>query len=120
VIERRVEAATLAVISGWLQQIVDEMDVVVCLSAFSPVISEGYDRASCLFTEKGKLIVQGRTGLPIFIATMQDALEVQWKTFQGEFSEGDVILLNDPYYGGTHLKDVKVFKPCFRKGKLAY
>jgi len=120
VIERRVEAATLAVISGWLQQIVDEMDVVVCLSAFSPVISEGYDRASCLFTEKGKLIVQGRTGLPIFIATMQDALEVQWKAFQGEFSEGDVILLNDPYYGGTHLQDVKVFKPCFRKGKLAY
>ena len=74
--ERTVDPATLAVISGWLQQIVDEVDEVLCGSAFSPVISEGHDSASCLFTETGKLVCQGQKGLPIFIATMQDALEV--------------------------------------------
>ena len=118
--ERTVDPATLAVISGWLQQIVDEVDEVLCMSAFSPVISEGHDSASCLFTETEKLVVQGRKGLPIFIATMQDALEVVRKTFQGEFYPGDIIMFNDPYYGGTHLQDVKVFKPFFRDGKLAY
>lgn len=118
--ERTVDPATLAVISGWLQQIVDEVDEVLCGSAFSPVISEGHDSASCLFTETGKLVCQGQKGLPIFIATMQDALEVVNKTFQGEFFPGDVVLFNDPYYGGTHLQDIKVFKPFFRQGKLAY
>ena len=118
--ERTVDPATLAVISGWLQQIADEVSEMLCMSAFSPVISEGRDCACCLFTEDGKLVVQSRTGLPIFIATMQDALEVVMKTFDGNFSPGDVVLFNDPYYGGTHLQDVKVFKPCFRGGKLAY
>ncbi|MBU2499274.1 MAG: hydantoinase B/oxoprolinase family protein [Proteobacteria bacterium] len=118
--ERRIDPATLSVILGWVQQIVDEVDEVLCRSAFSPVISEGHDSASCLFTENGKLVAQGQKGLPIFIATMQDALEVITKAFQGEFYPGDVIMFNDPYYGGTHLQDMKVFKPFFRNGKLTY
>ncbi len=114
------DPATLAVIWGWLQQITNEMDEVVCLSAFSPTISEGYDRASGLYTKTAKMVVQGKTSLPIFILTMQDAVEVIIEAFKGNFSHDDIILYNDPYRGGTHLMDMKVFKPFFRGGKLAY
>ena len=117
---KQVDPATLAVIWGWLQQITNEMDEVVCLSAFSPTISEGYDRASGIYTKTGRMVVQGKTSLPIFILTMQDAVEVIIEAFKGKFSPDDIILYNDPYRGGTHLMDVKVFKPFFRHGKLAY
>jgi N-methylhydantoinase B len=114
------DPATLAVLWGWLQQITNEMDEVVCLSAFSPTISEGYDRASGIYTKTGKMVVQGKTSLPIFILTMQDAVEVIIEAFKEELFPDDIILYNDPYRGGTHLMDVKVFKPFFRGGKLAY
>jgi len=116
----KVDPATLAVIHGWLQQITNEMDEVLCLAAFSPTISEGTDRAAGIYSQTGKLIVQGITSLPIFIITMQEALEVIIEFFKGEFSPDDIILYNDPYRGGTHLMDVKVFKPFFRDGKLVY
>ncbi len=117
---KKVDSATLAVIRGWLQQIANEMDDAVCMSAFSPTISEGHDRASGLYTQTGKMIVQGETSLPVFIVTMQDAVEVVIEAFRGEFFPEDIILYNDVYRGGTHLMDVKVFKPFFRGGKLAY
>ena len=115
-----VDPVTLAVIWGWLQQITNEMDEIVCLSAFSPTISEGCDRASGLYTKTGMMIAQGKTSLPIFILTMQDAVEVIIDAFKGDFYPDDIILFNDPYRGGTHLMDMKVFKPFFRGGKLAY
>ena len=31
---------------------------------------------------------------------------------------GDVIIINDPYLGGTHLMDVRLVKPFFRNGKV--
>ncbi|MDP6179663.1 MAG: hydantoinase B/oxoprolinase family protein, partial [Desulfatiglandales bacterium] len=116
----KVDPASLAVIRGWLQQITNEMDEVVCLSAFSPTISEGHDRASGVYSKKGKMIVQGETSLPIFIMTMQDALEVINEAFKGEFYPDDIIMYNDPYRGGTHLMDMKVFKPFFRQEELTY
>jgi N-methylhydantoinase B len=116
----KVDPASLAVIRGWLQQITNEMDEVVCLSAFSPTISEGHDRASGIYSKKGKMIVQGETSLPIFITTMQDALEVINEAFKGEFYPDDIIMYNDPYRGGTHLMDMKFFKPFFRQGRLVY
>ncbi len=118
--EMEVEPVKLAVLFGWLHQIADEMDEVLCKSAFSPTISEGYDRANGIYTTTGELIVQGRTGLPIFIATMQDAVKVIIEAFKGDFSPGDIIQYNDPYLGGTHLMDMKFFKPFFRNGKIAY
>jgi len=118
--ENKVDPATLAVIRGWLQQITNEMDEAVDMSAFSPTISEGHDRASGLYTQTGKMIVQGETSLPVFIITMQDAVEVVIEAFSGEFFPEDIILYNDVYRGGTHLMDMKVFKPFFRSGKLVY
>jgi N-methylhydantoinase B len=116
----KADPATLAVIRGWLQQITNEMDEVVCMSAFSPTISEGHDMASGLYTQTGRMIVQGEKSLPTFIFTMQEAVEVIIETFRGEFFPEDIILYNDVYRGGTHLMDMKVFKPFFRSGKLVY
>lgn len=114
---------TLAVIKGRIEQIVDEMDLVLVTSAFSPQICEGYDRANGIYDpENGNTIAQGKLGLPIFIGCMEFATRsVINKVKSGEkVSVGDVFIMNDPFLGGTHLMDVKLIKPYFYNNELIF
>ena len=109
---------TLAVLQGSLEQIADEMDTTLERMAFSPVISDGWDRASGIYhPESGEIIVQGPRGLPNFIYVMEFTVRsvIEWVD---EFAPGDVFIVNDPYLGGTHLMDVKMVKPVFYQGRL--
>ncbi len=109
---------TLGVIQNGFQQICNEMDLTFVRSAFSPVITEGQDRADGIYhPETGELIAQGDFGLPIFVGTMQEttqAVIARARTVE----PGDIFVVNDPYLGGTHLMDVKFVKPFFYRGKL--
>ena len=60
------DAVTLAVVRGSLEQIADEMDLVHQKASFSPIISESFDRANGLYHRaNGDVIAQGRTGMAI-------------------------------------------------------
>lgn len=63
------------------------------------------------------MIAQGETGLPIFIGVMKFAVAAAVEAFP-ELAPGDIVALNDPYLGGTHLMDTKLVKPFFYRGKL--
>ena len=109
---------TLGVIQNGFQQICNEMDLTFVRSAFSPVITEGQDRADGIYhCDTGELIAQGDFGLPIFVGTMQETTQsviARAKTIE----DGDIFAVNDPYLGGTHLMDVKFVKPFFYRGHL--
>jgi N-methylhydantoinase B len=117
---RKMDPTSLAVIRGALEQIAEEMDTVLSASAMSPVISDAWDRASGIFhPETGEVIVQGVTGLPIFIMVMQHTVQEVLKDYPPEtMRPGDVFVVNDPFRGGTHLPDVKFVRPYFRDGVL--
>ena len=109
---------TLAVIRGGLEQIADEMDATLERMAFSPVISDGFDRASGIYhVRDGEVIMQGPRGLPNFICVMEFTVRSVIERVKN-IADGDVYIVNDPYMGGTHLMDVKMVKPFFYKGKL--
>lgn len=110
----------LAIMRGALEQITEEMDTLIASSAISPVIADAWDRASGIFhPETGEVVVQGSTGLPIFIVVMQHTVQEVLKDHPPEtMRPGDVFIVNDPYRGGTHTMDVKFVKPYFRNGKL--
>ena len=111
---------TLAVVRGSLEQIADEMDATLERMAFSPVISDGFDRASGIYAaHDGAVIVQGPRGLPNFICVMQHTVRSAIAHFN-EPADGDVYIVNDPYLGGTHLMDVKLIRPFFYGNKLAF
>ena len=113
-----VDPITLAVLQGSLEQIADEMDVTLERMAFSPVISDGWDRASGIYhPDNGEVIIQGPRGLPNFIYVMEFTVRsvIEWVT---DIAPGDVYIVNDPYLGGTHLMDVKMVKPFFYRGQL--
>ncbi|WP_323794613.1 hydantoinase B/oxoprolinase family protein [Nisaea sp.] len=115
------DPVTLAVLKGRLEQIADEMDATLFRSAFNPIIAEAHDASHGLYhAETGETLVQGKSGLPIFVGAMSFAVKAVIDKFgaRGMISEGDVFIFNDPYEGGTHLSDFKLVQPFYRDGKL--
>jgi N-methylhydantoinase B len=114
-----IDAVTLAVLNGRLEQIADEMDATLFRAAFNPIIAEAHDASHGLYhADSGETLVQGKSGLPIFVGAMSFAVKAVIDKAQGEFADGDVYIFNDAYDGGTHLNDFKLVRPFFRHGKL--
>src|ERR1700747_3629051 len=99
------DPVTLAVIQNGLRQVASEMDLVHEKTSFSPVISEGFDRSNGIYDRTtGEVVAQGELGLPIFVGVMQFATQAVIER-RRDLDPGDVILVNDPYLGGTHLNE---------------
>ena len=112
-----VDAVTLAVVQNGLGQIASEMDLVHQITSFSPVISEAYDRSNGIYAaDTGQIIAQGELGLPIFLGVMQFTTQAVID-HRDDLGPGDVVIVNDPYFGGTHLMDVKMVKPFYYRGR---
>ena len=115
------DAVTLAVVRGSLEQIADEMDLHLIHAAISPIISETNDCANGIFhPTTGETIAQGRYGLPVFLAYMQFTVQslIKVANAEGGFKPGDMWILHDPYFGGSHLQDVQLIAPVFVEGEL--
>jgi N-methylhydantoinase B len=119
--EQVMDPVTLAVLNGRLEQIADEMDATLYRSAFNPIIAEAHDACHGLYdAHSGDTLVQGKSGLPIFVGVMAFAVRAaqQAASQRGGMLNGDTWLFNDPYEGGTHANDFKLVRPYFRGGKL--
>src|SRR6202022_5123240 len=108
-----IDPVTLAVLNGRLVQIADEMDATLFRSAFNPIIAEAHDACHGLYhAQSGATLVQGTTGLPIFVGAMAFAVKAvidkvarDAASGRDDLQPGDTFLFNDPYEGGTHLND---------------
>jgi N-methylhydantoinase B len=108
----------LTVFDSALQQAVTEMDIALERAAFSPVISEARDRSNGIYgRDDGWMIAQGETALPIFVGIMSDTVNVAIERVN-PLSDGDVVIINDPYSCGSHLMDVRLVTPFFSDGEL--
>ena len=115
------DPVTLAVLNGRLVQIADEMDATLYRSAFNPIIAEAHDACHGLYhAETGATLVQGTSGLPIFVGAMAFAVKavIDKVARDGGLEPGDTYLFNDPYDGGTHLNDFRLVRPLMRGGRV--
>jgi N-methylhydantoinase B len=115
------DAVTLAILKGRLEQIADEMDATLFRTAFNPIIAEAHDASHGIYDAKtGETLIQGKSGLPIFVGVMAFAVKavIDKVSKDGHLQEGDVFIFNDPYDGGTHLSDFRLVKPIFRNGEV--
>ncbi|MAF49948.1 MAG: hydantoinase B/oxoprolinase family protein [Rhodospirillales bacterium] len=117
-----IDPVMLAVLKGRLEQIADEMDATLFRSAFNPIIAEAHDASHGLYhAETGETLIQGKSGLPIFVGAMSFAVKMvidKIKSDDLDLEDGDVFIFNDPYEGGTHLSDFKLVRPFFQAGEL--
>ena len=86
------------------------MGIVLRRSAFSPNIKERRDYSCAVFTPAGELLAQA-AHIPVHLGALPATLARVLPDFP--LAPGDVLLLNDPYWGGTHLPDLTVLSPVY-------
>lgn len=118
---KQIDPITLAVLAGRMEQIADEMDATLFRAAFNPIIAEAHDASHGLYhAASGDTLVQGKSGLPIFVGVMSFAVKavIEKAAENGDLEDGDIYIFNDAHMGGTHLSDMRLVRPYFHDGKL--
>jgi N-methylhydantoinase B/oxoprolinase/acetone carboxylase alpha subunit len=112
------DPVTLEVLRHKFEGIANEMQSTLLRSSFSPIVKEGLDASSGLFTADGQTLAQA-CAIPIHLATLIPVVRRMIDTFPPEtMHPDDTYLLNDPYTGGTHLPDIALIQPIFAQGQL--
>lgn len=106
-----VDPVSLEIFRSALTAIAEEMGAVLTRSSYSPNIKERRDFSCALFDRDGRLVAQA-AHIPVHLGSMPESVATALSEFN-EFLPGDVIALNDPYLGGTHLPDVTLISPLF-------
>tara|TARA_R110002074_G_scaffold196880_3_gene363736 strand:+ start:4598 stop:6292 length:1695 start_codon:yes stop_codon:yes gene_type:complete len=116
-----IDPITLAVLAGRMEQIADEMDATLFRAAFNPIIAEAHDASHGLYHGiSGDTLVQGKSGLPIFVGVMSFAVKavIDKAAENDDLEDGDIYIFNDAHLGGTHLSDMRLVRPYFHDGQL--
>lgn len=116
-----IDPITLAVLAGRMEQIADEMDATLFRAAFNPIIAEAHDASHGFYhADSGDTLVQGKSGLPIFVGVMAFAVKavIDKAAEAGDLADGDIYIFNDAHMGGTHLSDMRLVRPYYRDGEL--
>src|SRR6478609_10233930 len=115
----KVDPITLSVVRGVLETTQREMTLTLEKTARSSVFNLAHDYSTALFNARPEMILQGQD-IPIHLGSLIPAMKSVAKFFEGDIHEGDLILHNDPAFGGSHAIDTCMYKPVFYKGKLVY
>lgn len=99
----KADPVKLEIFKSLYSSVAEEMGVSLRRSAFSPNIKERRDYSCAVFNGAGVLIAQG-DHMPVHLGSMPMSVRAALDTVKLE--PGDVVVLNDPYAGGTHLPDV--------------
>lgn len=108
------DPVTFEVIKNGLYATCDEMKSVIMRTSFSPLLSLSADLSCALLDEHCKVVAQG-VDIPVHLGAAGLSAQAALKYFPiDSWSEGDGVLLNDPYEGGTHLPDMTFVTPIRR------
>jgi N-methylhydantoinase B len=108
-------AIELTLFASRLNAVCDEMGTLLRRTAFSPNIRDRLDFSCAIFDPGGELCAQA-AHIPVHLGSMAFAMRgvidrLAWR-------EGDMVVFNDPFLGGTHLPDVTLVAPLFVDGRL--
>ena len=104
----RIDPVELAVLNHRLAAIAEEMGVRLGQTGFSPNIKERHDYSCALFDPAGLLVAQA-AHIPVHLGSTP--LSVAAALRAHPVKPGDVLALNDPFAGGTHLPDLTLVAP---------
>ncbi len=112
-----IDPITLEVVTEGLISIVREMRATVFRTARSVAIYEAKDFSCGLFDAAAQVVAQSED-IGAHVVPLPWSVQAAMAELGEDLAPGDVILLNDPYRGGTHLNDVTLIHPLFEDGRL--
>src|SRR6187549_3189241 len=110
---------TLEVLTQALVSTVREMRATVSRTASSVAIYDAKDYSCGLFAPDSQVVAQSED-IGSHVVPMPWSVRAAMEKMGATLAPGDVILLNDPYRGGTHLNDVTIIYPVFDQGRLIF
>ncbi|HXQ73014.1 MAG TPA: hydantoinase B/oxoprolinase family protein, partial [Pyrinomonadaceae bacterium] len=113
----RFDPTTLEIYRALFTSVAEEMGVALRRTAFSPNIKERRDYSCAVFEANGRVIAQG-DHMPVHLGSMPMAVAAALKEIK--FAPGDVVALNDPFAGGTHLPDVTLVMPVVKARRILF
>src|SRR6266851_3482983 len=125
----------LEIFKSIFHSIAEEMGAALRRTAFSPNIKERRDYSCAVFDADGEVIAMG-DHMPVHLGSMPMSVraaidhskidhlkidpsnkalskKVRSKKDRCDLEPGDVVMLNDPFCGGTHLPDITLVAPVF-------
>jgi N-methylhydantoinase B len=111
----KVDPITRSVVQHRLGSIVKEMGEAMLRTSYSQILNSSRDFSLAITDTRGRLIAQAEH-IPVHVGALPWATRAVEERFK-DIAPGDVILLNDPYHGGSHLPDLTAFVPVFDGGK---
>jgi len=115
----RPDPVTLAVVEHRLESIALEMTEVMLRTAMSQILNSSRDFSTALLDGDCQLVAQGE-GIPVHVSALPVAGAAVRDYFGDSIAEGDLFILNDPYFGGSHLPDITIIRPVFHEGRLLF
>jgi N-methylhydantoinase B len=104
------DPTTLEIYRALYTSVAEEMGLTLRRTSHSPNIKERRDYSCAVFDARGRVIAQG-DHMPVHLGSMP--LAVAAALHATTIGHGDVIVLNDPFAGGTHLPDVTLVAGVF-------
>ena len=115
----RIDPITLEVMSQGLISVVREMRATVMRTAKSVAIYEAKDFSCGLFAPDSQVVAQSED-IGSHVVPMPWTVQSAMAKLGDGLEPGDIILVNDPYVGGTHLNDVTIIYPVFIGDRLIF
>ena len=100
----------LEVFKNLYHSIAEEMGAALRRTAFSPNIKERRDYSCAVFDSAGQVIAMG-DHMPVHLGSMPMSVAAAVEACVLE--PGDMVMLNDPFRGGTHLPDITLVMPVY-------
>jgi N-methylhydantoinase B len=114
----RIDPVTFEVLRNTFEYACSRMTTIMQRTSFSPILADILDFSNAIYDSKVRLLAQA-ANCPVHLAAMQYSADAAIARFPIEtLKPGDVIALNDPYQGGTHINDITFTMPIFFKGEL--
>jgi len=109
--EIKIDPIRLEVYKHLFASIGEEMGVALRKASYSPNIKERRDYSCAIFDAAGRMISQA-AHIPVHLGSMPLSVAAALQDF-ANLAPGDVLILNDPYRGGTHLPDITLITPVY-------
>ena len=109
-----VDPISLEVFKSMFESVAEEMGVALQRTSYSPNIKERRDFSCAVFDPQGNMVAQA-AHVPVHLGAMPASVQAALQVFPDSLRSGDIVILNDPYLGGTHLPDITMVAPVYVK-----
>jgi 5-oxoprolinase (ATP-hydrolysing) len=108
----RPDPVLLELFNNLFMNVAEQTGAVLQNTAMSVNIKERLDFSCAIFDAEGYLVANA-PHVPVHLGAMGESVRTVLNNRRGRLKPGDVVALNNPFNGGTHLPDVTVITPVF-------